>query len=279
MTQRLSGSPCDCGLRWPGGRWQGSDEVGAAGEGTYVQAMAGETRGGDYDRMAEFASHPTDTDATVAGLASLAGDGGRVLELGVGTGRLAIPLSQMVREVHGVELEPEMADALRAKPGGERVHVHLADMSRPVDAGPFDLVFVAFGTLFALPTQDDQVRCFQSAAEQLNERGKFVVEALVPQPASYTDGRKVVVAGVDDRHVVLNVGVLDSATQTVATQQVALSENSIELFPNTIRYAWPAELDLMARLAGLRLTARWSDWARAPFDQRSPRHISVYGRA
>lgn len=130
----------------------------------------------------------------VAGLAGLAGDGGRVLELGVRTGRLAIPLPRMVREVHGVELDPEMADALRANPGGERVHVHLADMSRPVDAGPFDLVFVAFGTLFALPTQDDQVRCFQSAAAQLNERGKFVVEALVPQPGSYTDGRKVAVA-------------------------------------------------------------------------------------
>lgn len=240
--------------------------------------MQGST-GSDYDRMAEFASHPTDTEATVAGLARLAGDGARVLELGVGTGRLAIPLSRLVRELHGVELDPEMADALRGKPGAERVHLHLADMSRPVDAGGFDLVFIAFGTLFALPTQDDQVACFQSVSEQMNDRGKFVVEALVPQPGSYTDGRKVTVADVDGNHVILNVGVLDSAAQTLMTQQVALSENSVELFPNTIRYAWPAELDLMARLARLRLTARWSDWTGAPFDQRSPRHISIYERA
>jgi SAM-dependent methyltransferase len=233
----------------------------------------------DYDRIAEFASHPTETQATVLGLARLAGQDARVLELGVGTGRLAIPLAQAVREVHGVELDPEMVEALRAKAGGDRVRLHVGDMSRPVGAGQFDLVFVAFGTLFALPTQDQQVRCFQSAADQLAEGGRFVVEALVPQPGTYTDGRKLTVANANEHGIILNVSVIDTSAQVLSTQQVELSEGSVRMFPNRIRYAWPAELDLMARLAGLRLSARWSDWQGQPFDHRSPRHISMYSRA
>jgi SAM-dependent methyltransferase len=232
----------------------------------------------DYDQMLEFASYPPETQATVAGLARLAGQGARVLEFGVGTGRLAIPLAQAGREVHGVELDPAMVEALRAKPDGERVQLHVGDMSRPVGAGQFALVFVAFGTLFALPTQEEQVRCFQSAADQLAEGGQFVVEALVPQPGSFTDGRKVTVANVDDNGVILSVSVVDTSTQVLSTQQVALAEGSVRMFPNRIRYAWPAELDLMARLAGLRLSARWSDWEGMPFDHRSPRHISIYSR-
>lgn len=232
----------------------------------------------DYDRMVEFASHPPETAATVAGLARLAGADGRVLELGVGTGRLAIPLAERVREVHGVELDELMAEALKAKPGSDRVHLHVGDMTCPLQAGVFDLVFVAFGTLFALPTQDAQVKCFQSAASQLADGGSFIVEALVPQPGSYTGGRKVTVASVDDSAVILNVSVLDTAAQVLTTQQVAISDGGVRLFPNRVRYAWPAELDLMAQLAGLRLHERWSDWDGAGFDQHSPRHISIYER-
>lgn len=232
----------------------------------------------DYDRMVEFASHPTETAATVAGLVRLAGADARVLELGVGTGRLAIPLADLVREVHGVELDQQMAGELRAKPGSERVHLHIGDMTCPVQAGAFDLVVVAFGTLFALPTQDAQVQCFQSAASQLADGGRFVVEALVPQPGTYTDGRKITVASVSDSAVILNVSVLDTAVQVLTTQQVSISGGALQLFPNRIRYAWPAELDLMARLAGLRLAERWSAWDGAVFDQNSRRHISIYER-
>lgn len=234
----------------------------------------------DYDQMIDFASHPTETEATVTGLARLAGGRhARVLELGIGTGRLALPLAPLVGEMHGVELDQGMADALRAKPGGEQVHLHIADMSRPLDAGTFDLVFIAFGTLFALPTQNDQVNCFQAAADQLRDRGRFVVEALVPQPATYNDGHKVTVASIDADRVLLNVSLLDTAAQVLTTQQVSLSDGDVRLFPNRIRYAWPAELDLMARLAGLRLRERWSDWNGTAFDQRSPRHISIYAEA
>lgn len=232
----------------------------------------------EYDNMIQYASHAPETDATVAGLLRLAPADGRILELGVGTGRLAIPLAQAGREVHGVELDPEMIDGLRSKPGGDRVQVHLGDMALPVDAGPFDLVFIAFGTLFSLPTQEDQVRCFVAAAGQLTERGRFVVEALVPQPGSYVNGQKTTVSRVDKDAVILTASVVDAAEQVLSTQQVVLTEGSVKLFPNRIRYAWPAELDLMARIAGLRLSARCADWTGAPFDAHCVRHISVYER-
>jgi SAM-dependent methyltransferase len=232
----------------------------------------------DYDRMIEYASHPPETDEAVAGLVGLVEPGSRVLELGPGTGRLAIPLATEGLEVHGVELDPEMVEQLRKKPGGDRVQVHIGDMSQPIGAGRFDLIFVAFGTLFALPSQEAQVRCFKSAASQLMDGGHFVVEALVLQPSTYKDGRKVTVAAVDEAKVILSVGLLDPVQQTLTSQQVVLSGGDVRLFPNRIRYAWPAELDLMAQLAGMRLSARWSDWHRSPFGERDPRHISVYER-
>jgi hypothetical protein len=180
--------------------------------------------------------------------------------------------------VHGVERDAEMIDGLRSKPGGDRVHVHLGDMALPVRAGSFDLIFIALGTLFALPTQEDQVRCFTSAAEQLTERGRFVVEALVPQPGSYTNGQKTTVSKADEDALILSASIIDVAEQVLTTQQLVLMDGKVRLFPTRIRYAWPAELDLMAQIAGLRLSARWADWAGARFDARSPRHVSVYER-
>ncbi len=232
----------------------------------------------EYDNMVQYASRPPETDATVVGLLRLAPEDGRILELGVGTGRLAIPLAQAGREVHGVELDAEMIDGLRSKPGGDRIQVHLRDMALPVDAGSFDLIFIAFATLFSLPTQEDQVRCFVTAAEQLTERGRFVVEALVPQPGSYVNGQKTTVSLVDKDAVILTASIIDPAEQVLSAQQLVFTDGSVKLFPNRIRYAWPAELDLMARIAGLRLSARWADWSGTPFDAQSARHISVYER-
>jgi SAM-dependent methyltransferase len=246
--------------------------------GISVHRMEPQINAADYDDMIQYASHPAETDETVAGLVRLVEPGSRVLELGLGTGRLAIPLAAEDLEVHGVELDAAMVEQLRQKPGADRVQVHVGDMSQPLGAGQFDLIVIAFGTLFALPSQEDQVRCFQSAAAQLTDGGRFVVEALVPQPGTYTDGRKVTVAEVDEDKVILNVGSLDPVGQTLTSQQVVLSGGDVRLFPNRIRYAWPAELDLMARLAGMQLSARWSTWHRSPFGERSPRHISVYER-
>jgi SAM-dependent methyltransferase len=258
------------------GRRSASSEAGRVRIRRYLAVV---TKPADeYDNMVQYASHLPETDATVAGLLRLAPADGRILELGVGTGRLAIPLAEAGREVHGVELDAEMIDGLRSKPGGDRVQVHLGDMALPVDAGSFDLIFIAFGTLFSLPTQEDQLRCFVAAADQLTERGRFLVEALVPQPGSYVDGQKTNVSQVDEDAVILTASIIDPAEQVLWTQQVVFTDGSVKLFPNRIRYAWPAELDLMARIAGLRLSARWADWTGTAFDAQSVRHISVYER-
>lgn len=229
----------------------------------------------DYDEFVNYASRPPETQAEVAGLAELA-QGGRVLELGVGTGRVAIPLAATGLDVHAIELDPDMIDQLRSKPGSERVNVHLGDMADLDLDGSFGLIYAVFGTLFMLPTQDDQVRCFQRVAEKLTPNGKLVVEALMPRPVGYDRGSKVTLADANDDRVIVNVSENDALAQTIQTRQVVLSPSGIEIHPVRIRYSWPSELDLMAQLAGLCLHARWSDWDRRPFTAEDQRHISVY---
>lgn len=232
----------------------------------------------DYDEFVNYASRLPETDAEVTGLARLA-NGGRVLELGVGTGRVAIPLAATGLEVHGIELDPEMIDQLRAKPGSERVNVHHGDMADMDVDGSFDLIYAVFGTLFMLPTQADQVRCFRRAAQKLTAGGKLVVEALMPRPDSYDDrGGKVTVADADDQRVIVNVSQTDALAQTIHTRQVVLSPGGIQIHPVRVRYSWPSELDLMAELAGLQPFARWSDWSGEPFTVAHQRHVSVYER-
>lgn len=230
----------------------------------------------EYDELANYASLPPETEAEVAALAPLAG-GGRVLELGVGTGRVAIPLAATGLEVHGVEVDPAMVEQLRAKPGGERVHVVPGDMAEVAVDGSFKLVYAVFGTFFALPTQRQQLRCFQNVAAHLAPDGRFVIEALMPQPMAYGDRRKISAAGLTDDRVVLNISELDPVAQTIDTRQVILSGDRVRIVPIRIRYSWPSELDLMAQVAGLQLQGRWSSWDRQPFTAADERHISVYG--
>ncbi len=165
-------------------------------------------RAEDHDELINYAPLPPETEAEVAGLARLA-RGGRVLELGVGTGRVAIPLAFRGLEVHGIELDPAMAQQLRKKTGGELVHLHLGDMAEVDVEGSFDLVYAVFGTFFALLTQDAQVRCFHNVAAHLTPSGRFVIEALMPQPGTYTDRRKMTAAAADDERVVITVSELD----------------------------------------------------------------------
>lgn len=229
----------------------------------------------DYDEFVTYASRPPETDAEVAGLARLA-DGGRALELGVGTGRVAIPLAATGLEVHGIELDPDMIDQLRSKPGGERVSVHRGDMADMDVDGSFNLIYAVFGTLFMLPSQADQVRCFRRAAHKLAPGGKLVIEALMPRPSSYDNGGKVTVADANDERVIVNVSTIDALTQTIHARQVVLAPAGIQIHPVRVRYSWPSELDLMAQLAQLHIHARWSDWNGEPFAADHQRHISVY---
>lgn len=218
-----------------------------------------------------------DTEATVECLAELAG-GGPVLELGVGTGRLALPLAARGVEVHGVDASPEMVARLRAKPGGDGVPLVVGDFTE-ADAGRgFSLVVLAENTVFGLPDQQAQVRCFVNAARHLAPHGAFVVEAWVPDLGAFRHHRLVRPRVVGPERTSIETVEVDPVAQMMRTTQVVFSRDSVRLYPADHRYAWPAELDLMAQIAGLRRESRWADWRRTPFGPDSRGHVTVYRR-
>ena len=227
-----------------------------------------------YDQTAQPAS---DVGQTVELLTDLAGHG-RALELGIGTGRVALPLSAHGVQVEGVDVSPAMVARLRAKPGGDTIPVTIADFAELRVEGDFELIYVLFNTFFALLTQDQQVRCFANAAEHLSPTGKFVIEAFVPDMTLFDRGQRVSAVNIGVQQVRLDVSRLDIANQRVDSAHIHLAQTGLELYPVAIRYAWPTELDLMARLADLHLKSRWSGWSREPFDSDSKLHVSVYGR-
>jgi SAM-dependent methyltransferase len=204
--------------------------------------------------------------------------GGRALELGIGTGRIALPLAAAGVEVHGIDAAPSMVRRLRAKPGGEQLPVHMGDFAEVAADGEFTLIYIVFNTFFALFSQDDQVKCFRNVANHLTIDGSFVIEAFVPDLTRFT-GRQVNWAtNVTTDRVELDVGQHDSAAQRVMSQKVIISEGDVRLYPVQIRYAWPSELDLMAQLAGMRLRERWGSWKRETFTSQSQKHVSIYQR-
>jgi len=219
-----------------------------------------------------------DEESAVALLHDLS-HGGPALELAIGTGRIALPLAARGVQVDGVDLSAEMVARLRAKPGGEDISVTMGDFADVPVHGSYRLIFVVFNTLFNLLSQEDQVRCFENVSEHLTSGGLFVVEAFVPSFLSrlrddqYVDAEHI---GVD--RVVLDVGRHDPVDQRLDENHVVLSSEGVRLFPIVTRYAWPSELDLMARIAGLRLQHRWGGWDRQPFTTTSRHHVSVYGR-
>jgi len=229
-----------------------------------------------YDRMPQVLAR--ETEHAVATLAELAGPG-PVLELGIGTGRLALPLAAKGLSVHGIDASEAMVEKLRAKRGGDRIPVAIGDFADVAVDGRFALIFVAFNTFFGLTTQEDQVRCFARVAQHLTTSGVFVLEAFVPDVARFDRGQRVGVThmGVDD--VQIEASVHDPVTQRIRSQHILISSDGrTHLYPVHVRYAWPSELDLMARLAGLRLRGRWSDWDKGDFTGTSRSHVSVYAR-
>jgi SAM-dependent methyltransferase len=229
-----------------------------------------------YDELVEG---KFDTEGAVSFLAELAGPG-PVLELGIGTGRVALPLAERGLDVHGIDASEAMVEALRAKPGGDRISITLKDFADVDVEGVFSLVFVVFNTLFALVTQEDQLKCFHSVAARLAPDGVFVIEAFVPDLARFGRYHQRVEAGdLSLDRVGLEVARHDPVNQRIDGQHVVFSERGTRLYPVHLRYAWPSELDLMARLAGLRLRERWGSWRRDPVTESSERHISVYGRS
>ena len=219
-----------------------------------------------------------DEIAAVAFLEQLAGRG-PVLELAIGTGRIALPLAARGIRVDGVDISPAMIAQLRAKPGGDEIAVTLGNFADVPVSGAYRLIFVVWNTLFNLLTQADQVRCFANVAAHLTDDGAFVVEAFVPAFLyRLRNDQYVDVEAIRVDEVRLDVLRHDMATQTIEESHVSLASAGVRLNPVVQRYAWPSELDLMARLAGLRLKDRWGGWNREPFNSTSSTHVSVYGR-
>jgi SAM-dependent methyltransferase len=214
-----------------------------------------------------------------AGFLAALAPGGRALELGIGTGRVALPLARRGAAVHGIDASAAMVARLRAKPGGADLPVSIGDFAQvPVD-GPFDLVYVVFNTFFALASQDDQLRCARNVAARLRTGGRFVVEAFVPDPTLFDHDQRVEVGEVGLDRVRLDVSMHDRTSQTVTSQHIVLGAAGPRLYPVRIRYCWPSELDLICRLADLHLTDRWAGWRREPFNSASDHHVSVYTKA
>lgn len=204
---------------------------------------------------------------------------GKVLELAIGTGRIALPLAQQVAELQGIDISQAMVDKLRAKPGGEDIPVTMGDFAEVGVGGRFDLIYLVFNTIFALTTQEAQIRMFRNVADRLTDRGVFVVEAFVPDLARFTrhQNTEVVDVGLDSVH--LNFSRHDPVTQVIQSQQVMVTEEGTQMFPVQLRYVWPAEMDLMAKLGGLDLRERYASWNRDHFTSESKAHVSVYGKA
>ncbi|MGZ5213416.1 MAG: class I SAM-dependent DNA methyltransferase [Actinomycetota bacterium] len=231
-----------------------------------------------YDEIYPEVPSSGDVSTTVDFLSSLAGSE-PALELGIGTGRVAIPLAAAGVKVHGIDASSAMVDRMRAKPGGDAIPVTIGDFRDFSLEMAFSVIYVPFNTFFGLLTQDDQVACFRAVARHLAPGGVFVMEAFVPDVARFDRGQRVSAIRVEPDEVSLDVSIYDPTVQVNDTQHVVIREDGIRLYPVRIRFAFVPELDLMARLAGLRLRERWADWERTPFSSGSEKHISVWERA
>jgi len=206
-------------------------------------------------------------------LVELAGSG-RALELGIGTGRIALPLAQRRVPVHGIELSSAMVARLRAKPGGDDIHVTIGDFATTTVGGTFSLAYLVFNTIFNLTTQEAQVACFRNVAAHLVPGGCFVIETGVPDVQRLVPGENIRAFRVSENR--WGFDEYDIATQRLISHHLEVVEGRLERVSVPFRYAWPAELDLMAQLAGMRLRERWSGWKREPFTSDSRQHVSIW---
>jgi SAM-dependent methyltransferase len=251
--------------------------VDGYGPSTYGDAFADV-----YDEWYEGSPAAGDTRTAVSTIADLAGDGA-VLELGVGSGRLAVPLAARGVPTWGIDASAAMLDRLRGRAGGEAVHAALGDMAEPAavlgeEAPAFAVVVAAFNTFFLLAAAEAQRRCLEASAALLADDGVVVVECFVPADPPAAAEHVLEPRRIALDHVVLTISDHRPTEQIVIGQHVELRESGIRLRPWMLRYLTPAQLDELADGAGLRLRARWAGWDRAPFDDGSAVHVSVYRR-
>jgi len=224
-----------------------------------------------YDDDASELFAPEAVDPVVELLAGLAEDGA-ALELGIGTGRIALPLARRGVGVHGIDLSPDMVARLREKPGGEEIPVTIGDMATTRVDGTFSLAYVVWNTIMNLRTQEAQVACVRNAAAHLGPRGRFVVEIMMPELQRIPPGETFLPFDVSPEH--LGFDEYDVATQGLTSHHYDPRTGEYGTFPG--RYIWPAELDLMAQLGGMSLRERWGGWRREPFMSESRSHVSIY---
>ena len=226
-----------------------------------------------YDDSSEGMFDPALIDTVADVLAGLAGGGG-ALELGIGTGQIALPLARRGVPVHGIDLSRAMVARLRAKPGGDAIGVTIGDFATTRVDGTFSLAYLVFNTINNLTTQEAQVACFGNAAAHLEPGGCFVIEVGVPELRRLPPGQNVVPFHVSPTRWAFDI--YDTATQAMSSNYVTIDGGRGEYRSIPFRYVWPAELDLMAQLAGMRLRDRWEGWAREPFTSESRQHVSVW---
>jgi SAM-dependent methyltransferase len=236
-------------------------------------AFYGDCWAGVYDE--HFAD--MDPGPAVEFLAGLAGDR-RVLELAIGTGRVALPMARRGIAVEGIDASEAMVARLRAKPGGASIPVVIGDMAQVPAEGPFGLVYLVFNALFGLLSQARQAECFRNVARVLGRGGLFVIECFVPDLTRFDRGQRVQARAVTEDCAVLELSRHDVVQQCITTQTVTFDGQGTRLRPVALRYSWPSELDLMAQQAGLRLRDRYSGWDRQSFDSSSAGHVSVFQR-
>jgi SAM-dependent methyltransferase len=226
-----------------------------------------------YDESDPEMFDPAVVDPVVDFLADLAGSG-RALELGIGTGRIALPLAQRGVPVHGIELSKAMVARLRTKPGGEEIGVTIGDFATTTVDGTFSVAYLVFNTIMNLTTQAAQVACFRNVAAQLEPGGCFVIEVGVPDLQRLPPGETVRAFHVGTTS--WGFDEYDVAAQGLTSHHFEVADGRGERLSIPFRYVWPSELDLMAELAGMRLRERWSGWKREPFTSDSRTHVSVW---
>jgi SAM-dependent methyltransferase len=225
-----------------------------------------------YDESEEISDAGV-VEPVVDFLVELAGSG-RALELGIGTGRIALPLAQRGVPVHGIDMSKAMVARLRAKPGNEEIGVTIGDFATTTVDGTFSVAYLVFNTISNLTTQAAQVACFRNVAAHLEPGGCFVIEVGVPSLQRLPPGETARVFHVSETR--WGIDEYDVAAQGLTSHHFTIVDGKVERFSTPFRYTWPAELDLMAQLAGMRLRDRWSGWKREPFTSESRKHVSVW---
>ena len=239
----------------------------------YDPAEYGDLWATTYDQMHDW----KEPGASVEFLSRLA-RGTQVLELGIGTGRIAIPLAERGIDIVGLDASRVMVDKMREKPGGAGIEVLLGDMATTDLRGPYGLVFVVFNTIFSLGDQRRQVQCFRNVRNAMGEGGRFVLECFVPDLLRFGDGNQTVRVLPTSRpgQLRLNASLHFPDEQRIDTHVVVIKEGGADVLPVSLRYIWPSELDLMAQLTGFELEARYGGWSEEPFTSQSTLNVSVY---